>query len=141
MVDDSHKTRHAVETILRVFGMWGHLCFGSLTDAVKMWVSRKEQEVVVQSITNLLEGPLPESLTQWMEISLSFAIMFINRAHSIMVPHDKLCKTVHMIFQSYMDTDEIAANYQFSQQLLYIRETQEHPLTIADTMVSRYILI
>ena len=107
MANENSRTRDAVKTIMRVFGMWGLHRFASVVEAVKNWKSHKEQQNVIDCLREVLrEDPPKMPFAERLKESRSFAIMFIHRAMSILEPDERIRSTFHRIFSSYMQYKE-----------------------------------
>ena len=137
MANETSRARQAVQIIMRVFGMWGRHCFVSLVEAIKKLESHQEQQNVVDCIKEVLkEDPPKKSFLERLSKSRSFAIMFIDRAISVLEPLDHIRSTVCMIFLSYNQYIENSEpNVEIRQVLQYIRDTDHQPDTLRKNMM------
>ena len=102
MANESHRTNEAVQIIMIIIGMWGRHCFAPLTESVKKCMSHQEQQDVINSIQEVLrEDPPKRPFVKRLFKSLSFAVMFIDRARSVLEPDNQIHSAVHWHFSSY----------------------------------------
>ena len=127
MVNESQRTKEAVQIIMIIFGMWGRHCFAPLTESVKKWASHQEQQDVINSIQEVLgKDPPKRPFVKRLVKSLSFAVMFIDRARSVLEPDNQIRSAVHRLFSSYYHNIESREEIDPIRQLLkYIRDSPD----------------
>ena len=97
MANESHRTKEAVQIIMIIFGMWGRHRFAPLTESVKKWASDQEQDVI-NSIQEVLgEDPPKRPFVKRLIKSLSFAVMSIDRARSVLEPDNHIHSAVRWL--------------------------------------------
>ena len=102
MMNESHRTKEAVQIIMIIFGMWGRHRLVPLTESVKKFVSHQEQQDVINSIQEVLgQDPPKMPFVKRLVKSLSFAVMFIDRARSVLQPDNQIRSAVCWLFSSY----------------------------------------
>ena len=127
MANESHRTKEAVQIIMIIFGMWGRHRFVPLTESVKKWASHQEQQDVINSIQEVLgEDPPKRPFVKRLVKSLSFAVMFIDRARSVLEPDNQIRSAVCWLFSSYYHNIESREENDPIRQLLkYIRDSPD----------------
>ena len=107
--------------------MWGRHRFALLTESVKKWASHQEQQDVVNSIQEVLgEDPPKRPFVKSLVKSLSFAVMFIDRARSVLEPDNQIRSAVCWLFSSYYHNIESREeNDPICQLLKYIRDSPD----------------
>ena len=127
MANESHRTKEAVQIIMIIFGMWGQHHFAPLTESVKKWASHQEQQDVINSIQEVLgEDPPKRPFVKRLIKSLSFAVMFIDRARSVLEPDNQIRSAVRWLFSSYYHNIESREENDPIRQLLkYIRDSPD----------------
>ena len=127
MANESQRTKEAVQITMIIFGMWGRHHFAPLTESVKKWGSHQEQQDVINSIQEVLrEDPPKRPFVKRLVKSLSFAVMFIDRARSVLEPDNQIRSAVHWLFSSYYHNIESREENDPIRQLLkYIRDSPD----------------